>query len=68
MVNEEETTTREKIRTEGKVEGLSGEVPDDVGSISSPEREETLFTVRTRKSITDTLVWGSKTTLLDLCA
>ena len=68
MVNEEETTIGEKIRTEGKVEGLGWEVSDDVGSVSSPEREETLFTVCTRKSITDTLVWGSKTTLLNLCA
>jgi len=49
---------------EGEVKGLSGEISDDVGSVSSPESIETLFVVDARKAITDTGVllhvggWG----------
>jgi hypothetical protein len=49
---------------EGEVKGLSGEISDDVGSVSSPESSETLFVVDARKAITNTGVllhvggWG----------
>ena len=52
--------------TEGEVQGLGREVPDDVGGVTSPERDETLVTVGAGKAVTDTLVGLSKTTLLDL--
>jgi len=39
---------------EGEVKGLSGEISDDVGSVSSPESTETLLVVDARKAITDT--------------
>ena len=54
------------VRTEGKVQRLRGEVPDDVGSVASPEGEHTLVTARTREAVNDTLVGLSKTALLDL--
>lgn len=54
------------IRTEGEVQSLGGEVPDDVGGISSPKRNKTFFSVCTTEGIRDTLVWGSETTLFDL--
>ena len=53
-------------RTEGKVEGLGGEVTNDVGGVASPQGDKTLILVGTGESITDTLVGGGKTTLLDL--
>jgi hypothetical protein len=53
-------------RTEGKVEGLCGEVSDDVGSITSPQGEETLLSVCASKSVSDALVGSSQTTLFDL--
>ena len=52
--------------TEGKVQGLGGEVTDDIGSVSSPERNETLIAVGAGEAVDDTLVGGSETTLLDL--
>ena len=54
--------------TEGKVQGLGREVPDDVGGVTSPEGEETLVTVGTAKAVTDALVGLSETALLDLHA
>ena len=53
-------------RTERKVKGLRREVPDDVGGVTSPEGEETLVTVGTRETVTNTLVGLGETTLLDL--
>ena len=53
-------------RTEGEVQCLRREVPDDVGSVSSPERNETLIAVGAGEAVDDTLVGGSETTLLDL--
>jgi hypothetical protein len=38
---------------ERKVESLSGEISDDVGEISSPESEHTLFPVDTNEAIND---------------
>ena len=54
------------VRTEGKVQGLCGEVPDDVGGVTSPEGDETLVTVGTRKAVRDALVRLSETALLNL--
>ena len=55
-----------RLRTEGKVQRLRGEVPDDVGSVTSPEGENALVTSGTREAVTNALVGLSKTTLLDL--
>ena len=52
--------------TEGKVQGLGGEVTDDVGGVSSPEGEETLVLVGTCEAVGNTLVRTGETTLLDL--
>lgn len=52
-------------RTEGKVEGLGREVTNDVGSVASPERKETLITVSAREAVDDALVGSGETTLLD---
>ena len=57
---------RNMIRTEGKVQRLGREVPDDVGGVTSPQREDTLVTGGAREAVTDALVGLSKTTLLDL--
>lgn len=54
--------------TEGEVQGLRREVPDDVGGVTTPEGDETLITVGTREAVNDALVGGSQTTLLDLYA
>ena len=52
--------------TVGKVQGLGGEVTDDVGGVSSPEGEETLVLVGTGEAVGNTLVRAGETTLLDL--
>ena len=52
--------------TEGEVQGLGGEVPDDVGGVTTPEGEETLVTVGAAEAVGDALVGGSQTALLDL--
>ena len=52
--------------TEGKVQGLGGEVTDNVGGVTAPEGDETLVGVRATRTVDDTLVGGSETTLLDL--
>lgn len=66
MVRTRKSHERVDKRTEGKVKSLGGEVTDDVGGVSSPEGDETLLLVGTGESITDALVGGGKTTLLDL--
>ena len=45
---------------------MSREVTNDVGGVTSPEGEETLVTVGTRETVTNTLVGLGETTLLDL--
>lgn len=55
-----------KARTESKVQRLGGEVPDDVGGVTSPERENTLVTSGTSKAVPNTLVGLGETTLFDL--
>ena len=52
--------------TEGKVQGLRREVTDDVGRVTTPEREETLVAVRAGKAVGDALVRLRETALLDL--
>lgn len=54
-----------EVVLEGKVKSLGGEVSDDVGGVSSPEGGKTLLGVDSREAVTNTLVRGSKTTLLD---
>jgi hypothetical protein len=39
---------------EGEVQGLGGEVPDDVGEVTTPEREEALLFRDANKGIDDT--------------
>lgn len=53
-------------RTESEVKRLGGEVTNDVGGVSSPERNNTLVTVRAGEAVSDALVRRRKTTLLDL--
>jgi hypothetical protein len=53
-------------RTEGEVEGLGREVSDDVGGVTTPQRDDTLFRVGAGEAVNDTLVGGGETTLLDL--
>jgi len=50
---------------ESKVQSLGREVTDNVSSVTSPERDSTLILHGTSETITDTLVRGSETTLLD---
>ena len=42
------------------------EVMNDIGGVSPPKQEETLFPVHVSEGITNTLVRGGETTLLDL--
>lgn len=53
-------------RTEREVQGLRGEVPDNVGSVTTPERDKALITVRAGEAINDALVRRGETTLFDL--
>ena len=55
-----------RIRTEGKVERLGGEVTDDVCGVSSPERHNTLVPVCASEAVGDALVRRRETALLDL--
>lgn len=41
---------------EGKVQGLGGEVTDDVGSVSAPQGQDTLLSRHTLEAVEDTLV------------
>lgn len=41
---------------EGEVEGLGGEIPDDIGKVTSPEGEESLLLGDTGDTVHDTLV------------
>ena len=53
-------------RTEGEVQRLCREVTDDVRSVTTPEREETLVGVGTTETVNNALVGRGETTLLDL--
>ena len=52
--------------TEGEVQGLCREVTDNIGRVTSPQRNHTLILVGTREAVNNTLVWVRETTLLDL--
>lgn len=52
--------------TEGEVQGLGREVTDNVGRVTSPQRNQTLILVGTREAVNDTLVWVGETALFDL--
>ena len=52
--------------TEGEVQGLSREVTDNVGRVSSPQRNQTLILVGTREAVNNALVGMREATLLDL--
>lgn len=52
--------------TEGKIQSLGREVTDDVGRVTTPERDKTLVSVGADEAVTDTLVGVRQTTLLDL--
>ena len=53
------------LALEGKVQGLGGEVPDDVSQVSTPERLDTLLSQSTSGAVDNTLVGLGQTTLLD---
>ena len=52
--------------TEGKVQGLGGEVTDDVGRVTTPEGDKTLVTVGASEAVTNALIGMRETALLDL--
>ena len=52
--------------TEGEVQGLGREVPDDVRRVATPERERALVAVRAGKAVADAFVRRGETALLDL--
>lgn len=54
-----------EVVLEGKVEGLGGEVTDDVGSVTTPEGGKTLLGVDTREAVSNALVGLGETALLD---
>ena len=57
---------KEAILTESEVQGLGREVTDNIGSVTPPQRDQTLILVGTRETVNDTLVRMRETTLLDL--
>lgn len=58
--------SRKNLLTEGKVQGLSREITNDVGCVAAPEGEKPLVTVSASKAIPDTVIFVAKTALLDL--
>lgn len=51
-----------ELVTEGEVQGLGGEVTDDVGSVALPQRDETLIGGGTAEAVSDTVVLAVQTT------
>lgn len=60
-----ETEQGLEVVLEGKVQGLGGEVSDDVGGVTSPKSGHTFLGVGSSETVTDTLVRGGQSTLLD---
>jgi hypothetical protein len=60
-----ETEQRLEVVLEGEVKSLGGEVSDDIGGVTSPQRDKTLIGVGSGETVTDTLVRVGETTLLD---
>lgn len=54
-----------EVILEGKVQSLGGEVTDDVGGVSAPERLDTLIGDDTLEAVTDTLVGVGETASLE---
>ena len=54
-----------EVVLEGKVQRLGREVPDDVGGVTSPQGDHTLIGVSPLEAVSNTLVRGRETTLLD---
>ena len=53
-----------ELVAESEVQGLGGEVTDDVGSVTTPERHHTLVGHGTLEAVNDTVVLAVKTTSL----
>ena len=51
--------------TEGKVQGLGGEVTDDVGSVATPQGHDTLIGSGTAEAVSNAVVLAVETALLD---
>jgi len=60
-----ETEQGFEVVLEGKVQSLGGEVSDNIGGVTSPERVETFLSVGPGETVTDTLVRGRQSALLD---
>jgi hypothetical protein len=54
-----------ELVTEGKVQGLGGEVTDDVGSVTTPKSNGTLIGHGALEAVANAVVLAVKTTLLD---
>jgi hypothetical protein len=50
--------------TESEVQRLGWEIPDDVGSVTTPERRNTFLVDRSLETFDDTIVFSVKTTRL----
>ena len=61
-----ESWLKKKKLTESKVESLGGEVPQDVGGISAPEREDTFLPVCPGKRVGDAIIRPRQPALFDL--
>ena len=66
IVSRREQAYLDQLRTECEVQGLGGEITNDIGGVSSPESKNALLAVCAREGIANTLVRRSETTLLDL--
>lgn len=51
-----------ELVTESKVQGLGREVSDNVGSVATPQRHDTIFGRGSSEAVTDTGVLAIKTT------
>lgn len=60
-----ETEQSLEVILKRKVKCLGREISDDIGCVSSPERNEAFIPIGTSKSVDDTFVWCRKTTLLN---
>jgi len=54
-----------EVVLEGKVQSLGGEVTDNVGRVTTPERNQALVRIGASEAVDDALVWVRETTLLD---
>src|SRR5437868_1849182 len=54
-----------EVVTEGEVEGLGGEVADDVGGVATPQGEDTLGARGAGEALDDAIVFPVQTASLD---